>query len=92
LAGLRLRIAEEGRDVVIADVLDDEGARVAADIKALGQRARYIRTDVTDESAVRALVAQTVNAFGRLDILVCCAGILGRKCRSSNRPPRCSTG
>src|SRR5439155_19021639 len=34
-------------------------------------------TDVADEAAVHAMVARTVESFGRLDILVCCAGILG---------------
>ncbi|MBI4553758.1 MAG: SDR family oxidoreductase, partial [Candidatus Latescibacteria bacterium] len=70
------RIAEEGRDIVIADVLD-EGADVVNEVEALGQRALFIKTDVTDEAAVRAMAARTVETFGRLDILVCCAGILG---------------
>ncbi|MAS33951.1 MAG: hypothetical protein CL610_08085 [Anaerolineaceae bacterium] len=74
-----LRIAEEGRDIVIADVLDDHGADTVAAIEALGQRALYIRTDVTDEAAVQSMVQQTVDAFGRLDILVCCAGTLGQE-------------
>lgn len=74
-----LRIAEEGRDIVIADVLDDPGAGTVAAIEALGQRALYIRTDVTDEAAVQSMVQQTVDAFGRLDILVCCAGTLGQE-------------
>lgn len=74
-----LRIAEEGRDIVIADVLDAEGQQTAADIEALGQRAVYIHTDVSDEAAVYAAVAQTLEAFGRLDILVCCAGTLGKE-------------
>lgn len=73
-----LRIAEEGRDIVIAD-LSDKGDAVAAEIIALGQRARFIPTDVTDESAVHTLMQATVDEFGRLDILVCCAGILGRE-------------
>jgi NAD(P)-dependent dehydrogenase (short-subunit alcohol dehydrogenase family) len=73
-----LRIAEEGRDVVIADLLD-LGHEVVKEIEALGQRALYIPTDVTDEAAVQRLVEQTVSEFGRLDILVCCAGILGKE-------------
>lgn len=72
-----LRLAEAGRDVVIADLQDEHGHSAVTEIEALGQRALYIRTDVTDEAAVRALVAEAVDAFGRLDILVCCAGILG---------------
>lgn len=73
-----LRIAEEGRDIVIADLVDD-GHEVVKEIEALGQRAQYIPTDVTDEAAVHSLVEQTVANFGRLDILVCCAGILGKE-------------
>jgi NAD(P)-dependent dehydrogenase (short-subunit alcohol dehydrogenase family) len=72
-----LRIAEEGRDIVIADVQDESAAATVAEIQALGQEALYLRTDVTDEAAVHRTVAQAVEHFGRLDILVCCAGILG---------------
>lgn len=72
-----LRMAEAGRDIVIADLQDEHGASAVAEIEALGQKALYLRTDVTDEAAVHATVAQTVDTFGRLDILVCCAGILG---------------
>lgn len=71
-----LRIAEEGRNIVIADVLD-AGQEVVKEIEKMGRRARFIYTDVTDEAAVRAMVEETVSVFGRLDILVCCAGILG---------------
>src|SRR5690606_27287244 len=74
-----LRIAEEGRDIVIADVIDEAGAQVVTEIEALGQKALYIHTDVTDQAAVQALVSQTITTFGRLDILVCCAGILGHE-------------
>ncbi|OGG46634.1 MAG: hypothetical protein A3F84_05425 [Candidatus Handelsmanbacteria bacterium RIFCSPLOWO2_12_FULL_64_10] len=71
-----LRIAGEGRDIVIAEV-GDFGAEVVPEVEALGQRALFVRTDVTDEASVRRMAAQTIEAFGRLDILVCCAGILG---------------
>jgi NAD(P)-dependent dehydrogenase (short-subunit alcohol dehydrogenase family) len=73
-----LRIAEEGRDIVIADVIDS-GHDVVSEVEALGQKAIYIKTDVTDQSAVKAMVDQTIATFGRLDILVCCAGILGKE-------------
>ena len=73
-----LRLAEAGRDVVIADLLP-EGAQAAQAVEALGQRALFCPLDVTDEAAVGAMVAQTIQAFGRLDILVCCAGVLGRE-------------
>jgi len=62
---------------VIADLLDEQGQQTVADVEALGQKALYIPTDVTDEAAVHATVNQPAESFGRLDILVCCAGILG---------------
>jgi 3-oxoacyl-[acyl-carrier protein] reductase len=71
-----LRLAEAGRDVVIAD-LDATGAAVAAQIESMGQRALFIQTDIADEAAVHAMVNQTHSTFERVDILVCCAGILG---------------
>lgn len=72
-----LRIAEEGRDVVIADI--EDGSAMVKEIEALGQKAVYIKVDIADEKAVHAVVAQTIETFGRLDILVCCAGILGKE-------------
>ena len=71
-----LRLAEDGRDVVIVDV-EETGADVVREVEALGRRALFVRTDVTDEASVQAAIAQGVAMFGRLDILVCCAGILG---------------
>jgi 3-oxoacyl-[acyl-carrier protein] reductase len=69
-----VRLAQAGRDVVIADIAPSS---VVQDIEHMGQQALYIHADMTDESAVRAVVEQTVKTFGRLDILVCCAGVLG---------------
>lgn len=73
-----LRLAQNGRDVVIAE-LGDYGASVVSEIKALGRRALYVRTDVTSKSSVEAMVSETMRTFGRLDILVNCAGLLGRE-------------
>jgi NAD(P)-dependent dehydrogenase (short-subunit alcohol dehydrogenase family) len=75
-AACAVRLAEEGRDIVIADV-SERGAEVAARVEALGQRALFVPADVTDEAAVQGMVRQAVESLGRLDILVCCAGILG---------------
>jgi NAD(P)-dependent dehydrogenase (short-subunit alcohol dehydrogenase family) len=71
-----LRLAEEGRDVVIADVAA-EGAAVAAEVEAAGQRALFVPMDVTEEAAVHACMERAWETFGRLDILVCSAGVLG---------------
>lgn len=74
-----LRLAEEGRAIVIADMLEVEGLETVAAIEAQNRQALFIKTDVTDEMAVHQLASQTISTFGRLDILVCCAGILGNE-------------
>jgi NAD(P)-dependent dehydrogenase (short-subunit alcohol dehydrogenase family) len=48
------RLVQDGAHVVIADLSDDKGEKLAAD---LGGGARYVRTDVTDEASVQAAVA-----------------------------------
>ncbi|WP_030754526.1 glucose 1-dehydrogenase [Streptomyces griseus] len=55
-----------GARVVLADVLEEEGRLVAGE---LGDTARFVRHDVTDEASWRAAVA-AAEAFGRLDVLV----------------------
>ena len=70
-----IRIAEEGRDIIIADILHREAGETVAAIEALGQDALYIETDVSDEAAVHTAVQQAVERFGRLDILVTSAGV-----------------
>ena len=72
-----VRLAEAGREIAIADMLAEEAGARIAEIEALGQKAIFVKTDVTEESQVHAAVAATLEAFGRLDILVCCAGVLG---------------
>jgi NAD(P)-dependent dehydrogenase (short-subunit alcohol dehydrogenase family) len=61
-------LAAEGATVAIADV--DSGAKVVAEIEAAGGRALDVQTDVSDEASCMDMVARTVDAFGRLDILV----------------------
>jgi 3alpha(or 20beta)-hydroxysteroid dehydrogenase len=64
---------EEGAKVVLTDVLDDLGRRTAA---ALGPNALYLHHDVGAESEWMTVVGETVERFGRLDILVNNAAIL----------------
>ncbi len=66
--------AREGAKVVIADILESEGTRIAGEI---GPAARFERLDVTDEAGWEAVVASTIRHFGKLDILVNNAGISG---------------
>ncbi len=65
--------AAEGAKVVVADVLEDEGREVAAEI---GESAIHRRLDVTREPDWEAAIEATLAAFGRLDVLVNNAGIV----------------
>jgi len=67
--------AREGAKVVIADVLEEEGKRLEAEVKQSGGEAMVMRTDVTVEADWRRLVETTVSRFGKLDILVNNAGL-----------------
>jgi 3-oxoacyl-[acyl-carrier protein] reductase len=75
-----LRLAEDGCAVVIADLLP-VGADVAAEINRLGGRARFVSSDVAERASVAALVAETVDTFGSVDVLVAAAAVLGEEHR-----------
>jgi NAD(P)-dependent dehydrogenase (short-subunit alcohol dehydrogenase family) len=70
------RLAADGARVVIGDVLVAEGEDTAGAVAAAGGRAHFVRTDVTREDDCRALAAAAAERFGRLDVVVTCAGIL----------------
>jgi sorbitol-6-phosphate 2-dehydrogenase len=71
------RLAREGAHLVVADINEAKAELVAADIQdQTGRSAIAIQVDVTDEAQVEAMVARTVEKFGRLDILVSNAAIL----------------
>jgi 3(or 17)beta-hydroxysteroid dehydrogenase len=64
------RFAKEGARVVIADMLEEEGQQVAADITRANGTAEFMRLDVTNEADWKAVVEATVQKYGKLDILV----------------------
>jgi NAD(P)-dependent dehydrogenase (short-subunit alcohol dehydrogenase family) len=69
--------AAEGAKVIVADILENEAERVAADIRANGTGAMAAKIDVTSESEWMGLIAKAVATYGKLDILVNNAGISG---------------
>jgi NAD(P)-dependent dehydrogenase (short-subunit alcohol dehydrogenase family) len=69
--------AGEGAKVVVADVLDQEGRDVVADITRANGAAIFQRLDVSSEAAWKAAAEATLAAYGRLDILVNDAGLSG---------------
>ena len=71
--------AQEGAKVVLADILDDEGKKIEAEINETGGEAMYLHLDVTSEADWAAAIRAAVDSYGKLDILVNNAGILLRK-------------
>lgn len=69
--------ANEGAKVVVADILEKEGAKVADSIKAQGREALFMRLDVSDENQWLEAVRAIVSKYARLDILINNAGISG---------------
>ena len=69
--------ANEGAQVVVADILDGDAKTVVDAITAAGGRARVVRLDVTREADWQNAVTTAVSGFGRLDVLVNNAGISG---------------
>ena len=67
--------SREGAKVTIADLSEDAGRRVEAEINELGGDAMFVRTDVTNEDDWRSTVEATLSRFGKLDILVNNAGL-----------------
>jgi NAD(P)-dependent dehydrogenase (short-subunit alcohol dehydrogenase family) len=70
-------LAAEGAKVVVADVLDSEGAAVVSDIQSRDRIATFDRTDITKKDDWSGLVERTVGAFQRIDVLVNSAGVHG---------------
>jgi 3(or 17)beta-hydroxysteroid dehydrogenase len=66
-------LAAEGATVVVADLNETDGREVAAEI---GGKAVFMRLNVADEDNWKAVIAATVEKFGKLDILVNNAGII----------------
>ncbi len=74
--------AENGAKVVIADLQDG-----AAFAKELGANVRYIKTNVTAEADGKAAVELALKEFGKLNVLINCAGIaIGEKTIGKNGP------
>ena len=74
-----LYLARKGAKVVVNDLSQDAADAVAEEIRAAGGEALAVAASVTDEAAVSAMVNQTVETWGRIDILINNAGILRDK-------------
>jgi NAD(P)-dependent dehydrogenase (short-subunit alcohol dehydrogenase family) len=69
------RFAEEGADVVVADLLDEPGEESIARVKERGREALFVHIDASSPQDNEALAQAAVERFGKVDVLVTAAGI-----------------
>jgi 3-oxoacyl-[acyl-carrier protein] reductase len=76
-------LAAEGAAVVIAEINEEQGMKVAAQIQGSGARAHFVRTDVASPDSAVALAGETVRVFGGIDYLINNAAIFAGMRRES---------
>lgn len=75
-AATALAIAQEGGNIVVADLID--ATETIKKVEALGQRAIALYTDIRIKSDIDRMVEKAIEAFGHIDILVNNAGVVHR--------------
>ncbi|MEE6168112.1 MULTISPECIES: acetoin reductase [unclassified Mycolicibacterium] len=73
--GIALRLAREGADIVLVDVVGDAITEVADEVSEIGSKATTFVADVSDRDAVYAAVDHAATALGGFDVMVNNAGI-----------------
>jgi meso-butanediol dehydrogenase / (S,S)-butanediol dehydrogenase / diacetyl reductase len=68
--GIALRLAEERAVVVVADLNGTDAAKVVAEIESAGGKGLALKFNATLEASVNGMVQETLDHFGRIDILV----------------------
>ena len=76
--GIAEELARAGAHVVVSNESVEDTAAAAAELRQAGFIAHGIACDVTDRDALAGLVAGSIAHFGKIDILVCNAGITGQ--------------
>ena len=75
--GIALELAERGADIVLGEIVVESAMQVAQEIKAAGQDAISVETDVTQQASADSLFQAAIERFGTVDILVNNAGVGG---------------
>jgi len=71
---IALKLAQEGADVVVAEMNSDTGAQTAKDVEGLGRKALFVPIDVANQRQVQKMVSDVLGAWKKIDILVNNAG------------------
>lgn len=75
---LALGLADAGADVVASSRRSDQVAQTAGEIEAKGRKTLRLTSDVRDRESLEALRDEAVDAFGKVDVLINCAGTTKR--------------
>ncbi len=75
--GTGIRFVQEGARVALADMQPEEGEQVRAEIEKAGGEALFVACDVSDPESVKKAIDETIERWGRLDIVFANAGING---------------
>jgi len=73
--GVALRFADEGCSSVVVDLQDAEAQKTAEMVVKKGKKAIAVHCDVSNSTQVKAMVAKAIKEFGKIDIMVNCAGM-----------------
>ena len=68
-----LELVKNGAKAVIVDVDSEKGEKLAANI---GANAIFVKTDITSEADVRQAIQKAVDAFGKINVVINCAGVV----------------
>jgi 3-oxoacyl-[acyl-carrier protein] reductase len=72
---IAVQLANAGADIVVSDVLEEDGSKTAEEINGTGRKAIFLKANVSDKADADNLITKSIEEMGRLDILVNNAGI-----------------
>lgn len=80
--GISERLASEGARVVLFDVRNADMEKTQQQLREQGLSVSFSQVDISQEGEVKTALSQVVRDFGRLDVMINCAGIVGPTSRS----------
>ena len=85
-------LAEEGADVAVVDINSEPARKMADEVKSMGRKALPVVADLTDDDQVTRAVQDTLDLFGKIDILVNNVGGVGEEILRLTQEYRASLG